>query len=122
MAGENMCWRDDVFLHPAHDHRPSAYHLHILWLPTLQIVHFGGRLALPPLLPGLSRFGAAFFLHPDTEALHGRVLLGKGPLDLLYPLYFRATVGQDVVPGGQVVVVGSGAWGVEQGRQARCVE
>lgn len=48
---------------------------------------------------GISSFSKAFFLHPETEQLYGRVLLGKGPLgDALYPLYFRADVGPSVVP------------------------
>ncbi|KAI7838681.1 hypothetical protein COHA_007483 [Chlorella ohadii] len=74
-----------------------------LWhdLPTSisQLSHFRGKAALPTHALGISSFGKAFFLHPDTEELYGRVLLGKGPLgDLLYPLYFKANVGTFVVP------------------------
>jgi hypothetical protein len=86
---------------------------------------FRGKAALPTHVLGVSSFEKAFFLRPaapapggagrssssgssssdgdsrtgEEEALHGRVLLGKGPLgDLLYPLYFKADVGPSVVP------------------------
>lgn len=60
---------------------------------------FSGKAALPTHVLGISSFSKAFFLHPQTEQLYGRVLLGKGPLgDALYPLYFKASVGPSVVP------------------------
>ncbi|EFN59920.1 hypothetical protein CHLNCDRAFT_49358 [Chlorella variabilis] len=63
------------------------------------ISHFRGKAALPTHVLGVSSFSKAFFLQPGSEQLYGRVLLGKGPLgDLLYPLYFKATVGPCVVP------------------------
>ncbi|KAK9817074.1 hypothetical protein WJX72_009087 [[Myrmecia] bisecta] len=47
----------------------------------------------------LNRFQKAFFLHPRTLDMYGRVLLHKGPLgELLYPLYYRASVGPGAVP------------------------
>jgi hypothetical protein len=64
-----------------------------------QLSHFRGKAALPTHVLGVSRFSKAFFLQPGSEVLYGRVLLGKGPLgDLLYPLYFQASVGTAVVP------------------------
>ncbi|KAL4447433.1 hypothetical protein ABPG75_004652 [Micractinium tetrahymenae] len=64
-----------------------------------QLALFRGKAALPTHVPGISAFSKAFFLHPQTEQLYGRVLLGKGPLgDLLYPLYFKTSVGPSVVP------------------------
>lgn len=95
---------------PARPHcpPPPAY-----LLARSQIVHFTGRAALRTHLMGLSGFSAAAFLHPETEDVYGRVLLGKGPiLDLLYPLYFSCSVGRSMVPGGQA----------QQGKGAFCVE
>ena len=64
-----------------------------------QLALFRGKAALPTHALGISSFSKAFFLHPGTEQLYGRVLLGKGPLgDALYPLYFKASVGPSVVP------------------------
>ena len=64
-----------------------------------QLSLFRGKAALPTHVLGISSFSKAFFTHPSTEQLYGRVLLGKGPLgDLLFPLYFRADVGPAVVP------------------------
>lgn len=64
-----------------------------------QLALFAGKAALPTHVLGISSFSKAFFLHPATEQLYGRVLLGKGPLgDVLYPLYFKASVGPSVVP------------------------
>lgn len=70
----------------------------------LQVAVFEGRAAVPAArLSGalrLNRFRKAFFLHPDSEDLLGRVDVGKGALgDALYPLYFKATVGSTIVPG-----------------------
>jgi len=47
----------------------------------------------------LDRFQKAFFLHPKTFSLMGRVLLGRGILgDILYPLYFTGDVERILIP------------------------
>ena len=82
------------------------------------ISHFRGKAALPTHVLGVSSFSKAFFLQPGSEQLYGRVLLGKGPLgDLLYPLYFKATVGPCVVPSEPAATAGAG-WGAGVGLSA----
>ncbi|KAK9837628.1 hypothetical protein WJX74_001669 [Apatococcus lobatus] len=62
-----------------------------------QVVRFHGKAAVS--LPYFNRFQKAFFCPQKGSGLHGRVLLGKGPLgDALYPLYYRATVGSHIIP------------------------
>ena len=52
------------------------------------------------MFAGLLKFQKAFFLHPDTDALYGRVDLQKGPLGAaLYPLYYACNIGPAVVSG-----------------------
>ena len=64
----------------------------------LQTTVFRGKAAAP--LSGLFGFQKAFFLHPQTEELYGRVQLQKGPLgDALYPLYYKASVETSFIPG-----------------------
>lgn len=49
---------------------------------------------------GLFRFRKAFFLHPQSEEVYGRVQLQKGPLgNVLYPLYFSCSIAPAIVPG-----------------------
>ena len=67
------------------------------WL-CLQVVEFEGKAAVP--ISGLFKFRKAFFLHPKTDELYGRVDLQKGPLgNALYPLYYKASVAPSLVPG-----------------------
>ncbi|KAI3429313.1 hypothetical protein D9Q98_005408 [Chlorella vulgaris] len=67
---------------------------------STEVSTFRGKAALPMDALGLvSSFSKAFFLQPEGDQLYGRVLLGKTPLgDVLYPLYFKASVGPGVVP------------------------
>lgn len=56
-----------------------------------QVTVFDGKAAVPA--SGLFKFQKAFFLHPKTDELYGRVQLQKGPLgNALYPLYYKACV------------------------------
>jgi len=61
---------------------------------------FEGKAAVPLVGGlGLDRFQKAFFVHPQTFNLMGRVLLRRGLLgDLLYPLYYTCQVERAVVP------------------------
>lgn len=61
---------------------------------------YEGRASLPVLSAmGLDRFQKAFFLHPKTYHLMGRVLINYGVVgDTLYPLYFEADVQRLIVP------------------------
>lgn len=62
-----------------------------------QVVEFEGKAAVP--LSGLFKFRKAFFLHPKTDELCGRVDLQKGPLgNALYPLYYKASVTPSLIP------------------------
>lgn len=63
-----------------------------------QVVEFEGKAAVP--LSGPFKFRKAFFLHPKTDELCGRVDLQKGPLgNALYPLYYTASVTPSLIPG-----------------------
>lgn len=63
-----------------------------------QEIIYKGKAAVP--LSGLfGHFEKAFFLHPDTYEVYGRVRLKPGVLgDTLYPLYFKCTPKQTVIP------------------------
>ena len=64
----------------------------------LQVVIFDGK--ADALFSGLFRFQKAFFLHPETKELYGRVQLQKGPLgNILYPLYYTCSIDPAIVPG-----------------------
>ena len=64
----------------------------------LQVTEFAGKAAVP--FSGMFKFQKAFFLHPKTDELHGRVQLQKGPLgNALYPLYYKASVTLSLLPG-----------------------
>ena len=64
----------------------------------MQVVTYVGRADI--MFSGLLKFRKAFFLHPETDALYGRVDLQKGPLGAaLYPLYYACNVGPAVVSG-----------------------
>ncbi|KAL3131950.1 hypothetical protein ABBQ38_007646 [Trebouxia sp. C0009 RCD-2024] len=61
-----------------------------------QVTVFTGKAAVP--LGGIFGFQKAFFLHPETDELYGRVQLQKGPLgNALYPLYYKASVGPSII-------------------------
>ena len=64
-----------------------------------QEVLFEGKAAVP--LPSLAgRFQKAFFLHPGSYELYGRVRLRPASLgDRLYPLYFKVTPKSTIIPG-----------------------
>lgn len=67
-----------------------------------QVTVFTGKAAVP--LGGIFGFQKAFFLHPETDELYGRVQLQKGPLgNALYPLYYRASVEASIVAGTTVL-------------------
>ncbi len=62
------------------------------------MAEFTGKAAVP--FSGMFKFQKAFFLHPKTDELYGRVQLQKGPLgNALYPLYYKASVMPSLVPG-----------------------
>lgn len=64
----------------------------------MQVTTFTGKAAVP--LGGIFGFQKAFFLHPETDELYGRVQLQKGPLgNALYPLYYRASVEPSIIAG-----------------------
>ena len=64
----------------------------------MQVVRFHGKAAVS--LPYFNRFQKAFFCPRGNRGLHGRVLLGKGPVgDSLYPLHYKATAGSTIIPG-----------------------
>lgn len=68
-------------------------------LPTEldQVTEFAGKAAVP--FSGMFKFQKAFFLHPKTDELYGRVQLQKGPLgNALYPLYYKASAAPSLVP------------------------
>lgn len=82
----------DAFLNSGHLSRS-----HFL-RAVLQVTEFAGKAAVP--LSGMFKFQKAFFLHPKTDELYGRVQLQKGPLgNALYPLYYKASVMPSLVPG-----------------------
>ena len=67
-------------------------------VPFLQVTEFAGKAAVP--FSGMFKFQKAFFLHPKTDELYGRVQLQKGPLgNALYPLYYKASAAPSLVPG-----------------------
>ena len=62
------------------------------------MTEFAGKAAVP--ISGMFKFQKAFFLHPKTDELYGRVQLQKGPLgNALYPLYYKASVTPSLIPG-----------------------
>ena len=67
-----------------------------------QVSIFNGKAAVP--LGGIFGFQKAFFLHPETDELYGRVQLQKGPLgNALYPLYYRASVEPSIIAGTTIL-------------------
>lgn len=71
-----------------------------------QVTIFTGKAAVP--LGGIFGFQKAFFLHPETDELYGRVQLQKGPLgNALYPLYYRASVEPSIIAGIIILVFAS---------------
>eukprot|EP00891_Asterochloris_glomerata_P003489 jgi/Astpho2/3489/fgenesh1_pg.00056_%23_9_t len=55
-----------------------------------EVAVFEGKASTRPALLGLERFQKAFFLHPKSMQVCGRVLVRPQPLgSWLYPLYFR---------------------------------
>lgn len=70
----------------------------------VQVTVFAGKAAVP--LGGIFGFQKAFFLHPETDELYGRVQLQKGPLgNALYPLYYRASVEASIIAGTIILAV-----------------
>ena len=71
-------------------------------LSSPQVTIFTGKAAVP--LGGIFGFQKAFFLHPETDELCGRVQLQKGPLgNALYPLYYKASVEPSIIAGTLMV-------------------
>ena len=67
----------------------------------MQEVLYKGKAAVP--LSGLAgRFEKAFFLHPESYELYGRVRVRPGALgDRLYPGYFKCSPNSTIIPGAQ---------------------
>ncbi|KAK9909479.1 hypothetical protein WJX75_002916 [Coccomyxa subellipsoidea] len=64
-----------------------------------EVATYEGRAAVP-LTSIFGGFRKLFFLQPRTFDLYGRVQVRKGPLgDLLYPLYYKCSIGTSTIPG-----------------------